>query len=398
MNYGYCDRASGPAWTKFTVMPEDIAQAVAILRKHLRGADPTLFDGRGELRLDESVNDIVLSLLPATKEELEELLLYSQTDAGLETAVAERSLTKRTPAWIRENGICMENLVPRESTIHGAGQGAFATFPLARGEIIAAAPLMQIINKNALNIYNDDGKRNGTQLLLNYCFGHHESSLLLCPNSNAVLINHCSERTVTCGPEGPNAAYRWSTGWDSSSGQWWKMSLEQIAKEDGLGLAFEIVALRDIKEGDEIFIDYGTDWEEAWSRHVATWKPPPSDPNFLTAKHANQIQGAIPKVFVSGDLRLSVQHSHLFTGCLYRATKDDNHPVYQSKQSWKNMTDDDIMSTFADSGSSYRYMWENGYGGHYDRSHWPCSVLKEQSDGRSIVRIHPSPLKDVEAP
>jgi hypothetical protein len=36
----------------------------------------------------------------------------------------------------------------------------------------------------------------------------------------------------------------------------------------------EVVALRNIKPGEELFMDYGNDWEEAWNEHVRAWKPP----------------------------------------------------------------------------------------------------------------------------
>jgi hypothetical protein len=99
----------------------------------------------------------------------------------------------------------MENIIPKISTLPQAGQGAFANFNIARNEIIAPAPLMQILDKSALYIITQDGSHNGTQLLMNYCFGHKDSTLLLCPNTNAVLINHCSTRSKGCGPDGPNA-------------------------------------------------------------------------------------------------------------------------------------------------------------------------------------------------
>jgi hypothetical protein len=31
--------------------------------------------------------------------------------------------------------------------------------------------------------------------------------------------------------------------------------------------------LRDIQEGEEVLVDYGKEWEEAWNEHVKTWKP-----------------------------------------------------------------------------------------------------------------------------
>jgi len=34
----------------------------------------------------------------------------------------------------------------------------------------------------------------------------------------------------------------------------------------------DIVALRDIQEGEEIFIDYGPEWGNAWMEHQKQWK------------------------------------------------------------------------------------------------------------------------------
>ena len=36
----------------------------------------------------------------------------------------------------------------------------------------------------------------------------------------------------------------------------------------------EVVALRNIKPGEELFMDYGKDWQEAWNKHVRECKPP----------------------------------------------------------------------------------------------------------------------------
>ena len=59
------------------------------------------------------------------------------------------------------------------------------------------------------------------QLLVNYSFGGDDSSLLLCPNANAVLLNHCSDRRPelhSCGNSNmPNAEYRWAK-WDEAAG------------------------------------------------------------------------------------------------------------------------------------------------------------------------------------
>jgi len=105
-----------------------------------------------------------------------------------------------------------------------------------------------------------DPSAKNLQLILNYCLGHNRSSLLLCPNSNANLINHCSDRNKKshpCGKTGnPNAKYQWAQ-WDETSNEWLKKTIKEMEEEGGHGLVMEVVATRDILEGEEVFIDYG---------------------------------------------------------------------------------------------------------------------------------------------
>lgn len=91
----------------------------------------------------------------------------------------------------------------------------------------------------------------GMSLLMNYCLGHPESSLLLCPMTSAILLNHCSERTMDCGPNGPNAKIQWSSGWDTPSHEWRSKTLDEMKEQKGRLLSFEVVALRDIAPGEE---------------------------------------------------------------------------------------------------------------------------------------------------
>lgn len=275
----------------------------------------------------------------------------------------------------------------RKSTLPHAGQGGFAQYRIKQGEIVVPAPLIQIVDKNSLIVNDDDGKPSGWQLLINYCFGHAESSLLLCPDTNALLINHCSERKKECGPNGPNAMYRWSTGWEPRSDEWRKQSLKEIGRQKGRGLSMEIVALRDILPGEEVTFDYGLEWETAWEQHVQTWKPPVTNAlqSSVTVKEANE-QTSL-KLLVTGDLRKVTDHPYLFTGCQYVPSKEDDSRAYRKERpNWESMDDKEILYRFADSGRSYR---GDDYKTHSDKSYWPCSILLEESNGSTYtVRIH----------
>lgn len=188
----------------------------------------------------------------------------------------------RDSKWIKENGLCLENIRPGKSTIPDAGRGAFANGFIPKGSIVSPAPLLNIVDRSKLNVLHR--KKNITQseaedlisqqLLINYCFSHVDSSLLLCPQTNAILINHCSKRMGyerDCEKNGPNAMIRWATNWDKDTEKWLQMSLDEIAQrtEEGTrGLSLEIIATRDILPNEEIFIDYGENWEHAWKEHT----------------------------------------------------------------------------------------------------------------------------------
>ena len=49
-------------------------------------------------------------------------------------------------------------------------------------------------------------------------------------------------------------------------------------------LMFEYVALRDIHEGEEVLVNYGDEWEEAWRDHVEEWEP---DDNYVSPYDLN---------------------------------------------------------------------------------------------------------------
>ena len=119
------------------------------------------------------------------------------------------------------------------------------------------------------------------ELLLNYAYGHPDSPMLLVPNAPmANFINHG-------GKEEANVQIRWpeplsKTGrlfeWaytrskediyddnfeSTNHNAWLKDHPIDVMEKSGR-LAFEYVALRDIKDGEEIMIDYGDLWDDAW--------------------------------------------------------------------------------------------------------------------------------------
>jgi hypothetical protein len=197
----------------------------------------------------------------------------------------EENPPHRDIEWLQSNGACLDNLIVRMSTIPGIGRGAFAQRFLAKDEVIAPAPLLAL-KRNDLIIYETDEdaakfqhtldltKIAGQEILLNYCYGHPASDLLLVPFSPVVnFINHHGNATMI------NAEIRWPS--DERSQQllqrlpkeWLDAHPLEVTDQSGK-LLMEFVALRDIHPGEEIFVSYGADWQEAWEQHQAT----PSEP------------------------------------------------------------------------------------------------------------------------
>jgi len=207
--------------------------------------------------MQSNLTDQTKALLPRTQSDLSKIMEDGTDDklTVMRNVARTMGTNPRTPEWIRENGMCIENLVPGRSHIQQAGKGGIAQFAIKQGEIVAPAPMLQIVNRDVLDIYDEDGENVGTQLLMNYCFGHAESSLLLCPDTNAILINHCSLRTRECGPDGPNAKIQWASGWEKENDRWLSMSMHELEEQTGRGLAMEIVATRDIQPGEEVRAD-----------------------------------------------------------------------------------------------------------------------------------------------
>jgi len=169
-----------------------------------------------------------------------------------------------------DNSRCLDMIRQGQSDVHNLG--ALATMPIAKGTIITGSPLIQTVqqrlNKYAY-VWDKETKtykpstsdRTDYSVLMNYCFGHHQSSILLCPYGIAVsYINHHPKRK-------PNVAIRWTPDHQlSQNNTAFDMTPIELAKQNPM-LAIDYIALRDIKEGEEIFIDYGKLWDTKFKQH-----------------------------------------------------------------------------------------------------------------------------------
>ena len=164
------------------------------------------------------------------------------------TAFQMYNATVKNQEWMEEHGQCMDNIREGVSTIPHAGRGAFASRKIRKGRLVAPAPLIHLPNRSNLVMYEhkiyEDGKwRRNTarpthhQLLLNYCFGYRESTLLLCPYGLLTYyINHDATN--------PNTKIVWSK--NHRHPEWFDQTIEEWGSTWHNGLSLDYIALRDI--------------------------------------------------------------------------------------------------------------------------------------------------------
>ena len=188
----------------------------------------------------------------------------------------------RSIQWLEENGACLDGIVPGTSIIPQAGQGAFATRSFQQGGIITTTPVLTL-DRDSLKLRKEIKRKDGTvrsrhagyQLLLNYCYGHPDSSLVFLPTAPGVnFINHGSK-------EDANAEIRWSS-FPYHKSSWLNLTLDEVKTLEKTGLLFDFVATKDIERGDEILIYYGDSWVESWNQHIGSWVS--SSKNFTDTK------------------------------------------------------------------------------------------------------------------
>lgn len=230
-----------------------------------------------------SFDSRVLNALPRDFSDFDEAL-----EKGLRSTLQQDFMRPNVAAMPESR--CLENIVADTSSIEGAGRGAFITRSFAEGETITGSPILHIPDKERLNMYywdqarglKDKSKVVGHQLVMNYCWGHEESTLVLCPYGAGVnYINHSREQA--------NVKIQWAPhGQIGQDDAWFHWTLHSLYNAYQPRLAWDYVALRDLEEGEELFLDYGDTWVEEWEHHRKTWVPY-SDTDYKSAVEWNEI-------------------------------------------------------------------------------------------------------------
>ena len=279
----------------------------------------------------------------------------------------------RTQEWLEANGSCADNLRAGMSSKPEKGRGALATWPIRKGDVVAASPLLHLFESQLeynIDVDGDqsigedqigDTKRKRLQLFYNYCFGHPESSLVFFPYAPLVgLINHDSDQA--------NVEVRWAA--DEVQPEWWRRERkgDVISKDrrrfGGAGMMIEYIASKDIAAGEEVIMNYGAHWESAWEKHAAEWAAIPGSEDYVSAYNFNE--GEAKKAVRTTEEQLTEPYpSNIMTACHVEWWRDYNE--------FEDIGEDGV----ADDTEEIQFDWEGDqfmfYGFHAVR---PCKILE----------------------
>jgi SET domain len=221
---------------------------------------------------------IIRSLIPAHPKKL-----HKVKEAGGTFAYRNKDVRK-SMEWLKTHGLCVDNLKAGHSTIPDAGRGAFARRAIAEGTVISPVPMLPILQEEVMEqfsitkeevssnnktkvVFDAEAPATGYHLLLNYAFGHPESTLMLLPMAPIVnYINHAPKS------EQINAYLRWAKhDYVINEHDVHDYEVEKIRMKNQRKVTMELVAFRDIAEDEEILIDYGDDWAASWDEFKSQW-------------------------------------------------------------------------------------------------------------------------------
>jgi len=273
----------------------------------------------------------------------------------------------RSIEWLNINGRCIDHIVGGLSTIEGAGHGAFTKRNIPKDTIVTGTPLIHFPSRKYFDLYDfqvcEDGRivRNitdgpyGQQLLINYCFDHPQSTFVLCPYGSGInYINHNKTRA--------NVKVRWSEdGIMNHRAEWLLKNPKEMI---GTNLAIDYVALRDIVEGEELFLNYGDVWEDKWNEQIEGWEHcDDSYPNkdYVSATEYNCLYSKDP-ILTSDEQLLEPYPDNLLIRChnLLEMNTGENF--------------DGNISMFSD--------WNDYLG---DNSGYPCKISKRHNSNGSYM-------------
>jgi hypothetical protein len=133
---------------------------------------------------------------------------------------------------------------------------------------------------------------------------------------------------------------------------------------------------------DEIFLDYGSGWEEAWEKHVKSWSPPEDDSIFGSYASIKELNDSMEPPRTESELAVNPLPDNVITGCMYTADYEYAYDEFGAGFDWSNLSEDQVLEHFAYDGSGYVWQEINVF-----PRFWPCSVLSGNDRSGYTVQI-----------
>lgn len=204
--------------------------------------------------------------------------------------------------------------------------------------------------------------------------------MLLYPYGPGVnLINHHHTN--------PNVYIRWSTNelnqlhhhaWlDLSYNEFWDVVTPG-------SLVLEVIALRNIDVGEELLLDYGIEWDNAWKEHVKQWKPPNNNNNQSKPYiYPADIDETLPLRTVN-ELKKLPYPNHLTTICM----TPDWHRKNENHTTWYDITADTDTSSEWFELMTYCHILERIHVVESDDYIYTVSLIFTYNDNKKLISYY----------
>jgi hypothetical protein len=200
------------------------------------------------------------------------------------TSVAEKKESTES-----EVSVCLDDVYIAPSLRSNAGNGLFAKKSFHKGDLITVSPVLLLSKTEILSYLNDT-------ILMNYCFSEKKSQVFVFPVNFAGMMNHYEDMNYFPSSYKPNVEIQWfdwnspiyhlsnSTSSSSSSSfsaeavvvgysdsfkQLLSSSVSNLITFPFAPLDLAYYAKDGIEQGEELTINYGKSWKQAYSSSSA---------------------------------------------------------------------------------------------------------------------------------
>jgi len=157
---------------------------------------------------------------------------------------------------LKKVGHCLSNVMIFDSDIPLAGKGLFAYKNFKKDDIVDISPVLILRKHEVESISNES-------VIMNYVITSKNIDVVLLPLGLSAAINHNSESLANLQMEW----YEWSTNSHDNLNKY--SNIEDLLKSEFSPLDVSFRAKRDISYGEELTINYGIEWVEAWASYLA---------------------------------------------------------------------------------------------------------------------------------